>query len=93
MIDAATVRRMRAKRADELHMQLCAKIEQAIKNAAMDSFTELLVQLPSEIQHAHPASIRLEPYAYDIERLQCVLETAGYYIDNAAYKNSFMIKW
>ena len=93
MIDAATVRRMRANRAEELHIQLCAKIEQAIKNAAMDSFTELLVQLRSEIQHAHPASIRLEPYAYDIERLQCVLETAGYYIDNAAYKNSFMIKW
>ena len=93
MIDAATVRRMRANRAEELHIQLCAKIEQAIKNAAMDSFTELLVQLPSEIQHAHPASIRLEPYAYDIERLQCVLETAGYYIDNAAHKNSFMIKW
>ena len=93
MIDAATVRRMRANRAEELHIQLCAKIEQAIKNAAMDSFTELLVQLPSEIQHAHPASIRLEPYAYDIERLQCVLETADYYIDNAAYKNSFMIKW
>lgn len=93
MIDAATVRRMRANRAEELHIQLCAKIEQAIKNAAMDSFTELLVQLPSEIQHAHPASIRLEPYAYDIERLQCVLKTAGYYIDNAAYKNSFMIKW
>ena len=93
MIDAATVRRMRANRAEELHIQLCAKIEQAIKNAAMDSFTELLVQLPSEIQHAHPASIRLEPYAYDTERLQCVLETAGYYIDNAAYKNSFMIKW
>ena len=93
MIDAATVRRMRANRAEELHIQLCAKIEQAIKNAAMDSFTELLVQLPSEIQHAHPASIRLDPYAYDIERLQCVLETAGYYIDNAAYKNSFMIKW
>ena len=93
MIDAATVRRMRANRAEELHIQLCAKIEQAIKNAAMDSFTELLVQLPSEIQHAHPASIRLEAYAYDIERLQCVLETAGYYIDNAAYKNSFMIKW
>ena len=77
-------------------MKLCAKIEQAVinaTNAAMDSFTELLVQLPSEIQHAHPASIRLEPYAYDIERLQCVLKTAGYYIDNAAYKNSFIIKW
>ena len=93
MIDAATVRRIQAKRADELHRNLCAKIEQAIISAAMESHTELLVQLPSEIQHAHPASIRLEPYAYDIERLQCVLETAGYYIDNAAYKNSFMIKW
>ena len=93
MIDATTVRRIRANRAEELHIQLCAKIEQAIKNAAMDSFTELLVQLPGEIQHAHPASIRLDHYAYDIERLQCVLKTAGYYIDNAAYKNSFMIKW
>ena len=93
MIDASSVRRMQTKRSDELHMQLCAKIEQAIKNAAMDSFTELLVQLPGEIQHAHPASIRLDHYAYDIERLQCVLKTAGYYIDNAAYKNSFMIKW
>ena len=93
MIDASIVRRMQTKKADEMHMQLCAKIEKAVINAAMDSFTELLVQLPSEIQHAHPASIRLDPYAYDIERLQCVLETAGYYIDNAAYKNSFMIKW
>ena len=93
MIDAANIRRMRAKRADELHMQLCAKIEQAIVNAAMDSCTELLVQLPSEIQHPRFASIRLESYAYDIERLQSVLETAGYDIDNAAYKNSFMIKW
>ena len=93
MIDAATVRRMRAKRAEELHIQLCAKIEQAIKNAAMDGFTELLVQLPSEIQHPRFASIRLESYAYDIWRLQSVLETAGYDIDDAAYKNSFMIKW
>ena len=93
MIDVSIVKRMRVQSANELHMQLCAKIEKAIINAAMDSFNELLVQLPSEIQHAHPASIRLEPYAYDIERLQCVLETAGYYIDNAAYKNSFMIKW
>ncbi len=92
MIDASNVRRMRAKRADELHMQLCAKIEQGIKNAAMDSFTELLVQLPSEIQHAHPSSIRLESYAYDIERLQFVLKNAGYEVDTA-YKNSFMIKW
>ena len=92
MIDAATVRRMRANRAEELHIQLCAKIEQAIKNAAMDSFTELLVQLPSEIQNAHPSSILLESYAYDIERLQFVLETSGYEVDTA-YKNSFMIKW
>lgn len=93
MIDASNVRRMRAKRADELHMQLCAKIEQAIINAAMDSLTELLVQLPSEIQHPRFASIRLETYAYDIERLQFVLKNAGYEVDNTAYKNSFMIKW
>lgn len=93
MIDAEKIRRMRAKRADELHMQLCAKIEQAIINAAMNSFTELLVQLPSEIQHPRCASIRLESYADDIRRLQSVLETAGYDIDNETYKNSFMIKW
>ena len=93
MIEASKVRRIRGKRADELHMQLCAKIEQGIKNAAMDSFTELLVQLPSEIQHAHPSSIRLEDYAYDIERLQAVLDKAGYEVDNTAYKNSFMIRW
>lgn len=92
MIEASTVRRMRANRAEELHIQLCAKIEQGIKNAAMDSFTELLVQLPSEIQSAHPSSIRLESCAYDIERLQFVLETSGYEVDTA-YKNSFMIKW
>ena len=92
MIDVSTVRRMQAKRADELHMQLCAKIEQAIINAAMDSLTELLVQLPSEIQNPHLASIRLENYAYDIERLQFVLKNAGYEVDTA-YKNSFMIKW
>ena len=93
MIDAENIRRMRTKRADELHMQLCAKIEQAVINAAMDSFNELLVQLPGEIQHPRFASIRLESYANDIGRLQSVLETAGYDIDNAAYKNSFMIKW
>ena len=93
MIDASIVRRMQVKRADELHMQLCAKIEKAIINAAMDSFNELLVQLPSEIQNPHLASIRLETYAYDIERLQFVLKNAGYDIDNAAYKNSFVIKW
>ncbi len=76
-------------------MKLCAKIEQAIINAAMDSFTELLVQLPSPsaIQHAHPSSILLEAYDYDIERLQSVLDNAGYEVDNTAYKNSFMIKW
>ena len=93
MIDASIVRRMQAKRADELHMKLCAKIEQAVINAAMDSYTELLVQLPSEIQNPHFASIRLEAYAYDIERLQFALKNAGYEVDNTAYKNSFMIKW
>ena len=93
MIDVSNVRRMREKRADELHMQLCAKIEQAIVNAAMDSLTELLVQLPGEIQHPRFASIRLETFASDIERLQFVLKNAGYEIDNTTYKNSFMIKW
>ena len=93
MIDASIVRRMQAKRADELHMKLCAKIEQAVINAAMDSCTELLVQLHSEIQNPHFASIRLEAYAYDIERLQFALKNAGYEIDTTAYKNSFMIKW
>ena len=93
MIDASIVKRMQAKRADELHMKLCAKIEQAVINAAMDSFNELLVQLPGEIQHPRFASIRLETYAYDIERLQFVLKNAGYEIDNTAYKNSFVIKW
>ena len=93
MIDAANIRRMRTKRADELHMQLCDKIERAIINAAMDSFTELLVHLPNAIYHAHPASIRLEAHAYDIERLQFVLKNAGYEVDTTSYKNSFMIKW
>ena len=93
MIDASNVRSLRAKRADELHMQLCAKIEQAIINAAMDGLTELLVQLPSEIQHPRLASIRLESYAYDIERLQFVLKNAGYEVDTTAYNNSFVIKW
>ena len=93
MIDASIVRRMQAKRADELHMKLCAKIEQAVINAAMDSYTELLVQLPSEIQNPHFASIRLESCAYDIERLQFALKNAGYEVDNTVYKNSFMIKW
>ena len=93
MIDASIVRRMQEKRAYELHTQLCAKIEQAVINAAMDSFNELLVQLPSEIQNPHLASIRLETYAYDIERLQFVLKNSGYEVDTAAYKNSFLIKW
>ena len=93
MIDVSIVKHMRVQSANELHMQLCAKIERAVINAAMDSFTELLVQLPSEIQHPRFASIRLESYAHDIGRLQSVLETAGYEIDTTAYKNSFMIKW
>lgn len=93
MIDSATVRRIQAKRADELHRHLCAKIEQAIIDAAMNSRTELLVQLPNAIQHAHPSSIRLETYAYDIKRLQFVLKNDGYEVDTTADKNSFIIKW
>lgn len=96
MIDAATARRIQAKRADELHRNLCAKIEQAIVNAAMDGRTELLVQLPNAMQlapHTHPAAIRLETYAYDIERLQFGLKLDGYAVDNAACPNSFIIKW
>ena len=93
MIDASIVRRIQTKRADELHMQLCAKIEQAVINAAMDSHNELLVQLPSEIQNPHFASIRLETYAYDIKRLQFGLKNDGYEVDTTTYKNSFMIKW
>ena len=99
MIDASIVRRMQTKKADELHMQLCAKIEQAVINAAMDSFNELHVQLQSKnqstiqskIQHSYILSIPLE--AYDIERLQFCLKLAGYVVDNAAYTNSFIIKW
>ena len=99
MIDASIVRRMQTKKADELHMQLCAKIEQAVIIAAMDSFNELHVQLQSEnrstiqskIQHSYILSIPLE--AYDIERLQFCLKLAGYVVDNAAYTNSFIIKW
>ena len=99
MIDAAIVRRMQTKKADELHMQLCAKIEQAVINAAMDSFNELRVQLQSEnqstiqstIQHSYILSIPLE--AYDIERLRFVLETAGYEFHGTAYNTSFIIKW
>ncbi len=96
MIDASIVRRIQSRRADELHMQLCAKIEQALVNAAMDSRTELLVQLPNAMQlapGAQSASIRLETYAYDIKRLQFVLKNDGYEIESTAYKNSFMIKW
>ena len=93
MIDASIVRRIQAKWADELHMKLCAKIEQAIINAAKGSFNELLVQLPSEIQNPHFASIRLESYACDIERLQFATKNAGYEVDTTTYKNSFMIKW
>ena len=100
MIDASIVRRMQTKKADELHMQLCAKIEQAVINAAMDSFNELRVQLQSEnqstiqskIQHSYTLSIPLE--AYDIERLRFVLETAGYEFHRTAYNNNFIIiKW
>ena len=99
MIDASIVRRMQTKKADELHMQLCAKIEQAVINAAMDSFNELHVQLQSEnqstiqskIQHSYSLSIPLE--AYDIERLRFVLETAGYEFHRTAYNNNFIIKW
>ena len=100
MIDASIVRRMQTKKADELHMQLCAKIEQAVIIAAMDSFNELHVQLQSEnqstiqskIQHSYTLSIPLE--AYDIERLRFVLETAGYEFHRTAYNNNFIIiKW
>ena len=100
MIDAAIVRRMQTKKADELHMQLCAKIEQTIIiNAAMGSFNELRVQLQSEnqstiqstIQHSYILSIPLE--AYDIERLRFVMETAGYKFHSTTYNTSFIIKW
>ena len=99
MIDASIVRSMQMKRADALHMQLCAKIEQAIVNAATHSFNELLVQLQSEnqstiqstIQHSYILSIPLE--SYDIERLKFVMETAGYEFHSTAYNNSFIIKW
>ena len=96
MIDVTTVRRVRVQRADELHAQLCAKIEQAIINAAMDSCTEVLVQLCTAMQlapGAHPQAIRLEAYAYDIERLQISLKTAGYDVEAATYTDSFIIKW
>ena len=96
MIDASSVRRIQKKKVDELHMQLCAKIEQAIISAAMGSFTELIVQLHNAMNLAPDSltpSIRLEAYAYDIERLQSVLKTAGYEFHKAVYTNSFVIKW
>ena len=96
MIAASIVRRIHEKRVYELHMQLCAEIEQAVVNAAMDSRTEVLVQVHTAMQlapGAHPASIRLEAYAYDIERLQFGLKTAGYAVEKAAYTDSFIIKW
>ena len=96
MIDASTVRRMQSTWAGELHMKLCAKIEQAVVNAAMDNRTELLVQLHTAMQlapHAHPSSIRLEDYAYDIKLLQVVLEVAGFKVDTATYADSLIIKW
>ena len=96
MINASKVRRIQAKRADDLHMQLCAKIEQAIINAAMNSCTELLVQLHTAMYlapNAYPPSIRLEAYAYDIERLQLTLKNAGYTVEHTTHTNSFIIKW
>ena len=62
----------------------------------MDSRTKLLVQLPNAMKlapHTHPPSIRLEAYAYDIERLQFVLKMAGYKVDTTVYTDSFIIKW
>ena len=95
MIDAAIVRRMQTKKADELHMQLCAKIEQAVIIAAMGSFNELIVQLHNAMPLAPDSqtpSIRLEAYAYNIDSLRFVLKTAGYEFHSTAY-NSFVIKW
>lgn len=93
MIDASTVRCIQEKQTYELHMRLCAKIEQAVVNAAMASFNELLVHSHSAITECNSASIRLEAYAYDIERLQFVLKNAGYEVEKAAYTDSFIIKW
>ena len=96
MIDASIVRRMQKTKADELHMQLCAKIEQAIIIAARDGFTALIVQSHNAMYLApdsHTPSIRLEAYAYDIERLQFVLKMAGYEVESPAGTNSFIIKW
>ena len=96
MIDASIVRRMQKTKADELHRKLCDKIEQAVINAAMDSFTALIVQSHNAMNLAPDSltpSIRLEAYAYDIKRLQSVLKTAGYEFHNTAHINSFIIKW
>ncbi len=96
MIDSSIVRRIQAKKVDELHLQLCAKIEQAIINAAMDSCTALIVQLHTAMKLASDSltpSIRLEAYAYDIERLQFSLKNAGYDVEKAVYTDSFIIKW
>ena len=96
MIDVSIVRRMQTKKADEMHMQLCAKIELAVINAARDSFTALIVQSHNAmylVPDSNTPSIRLEAYAYDIERLQFVLKMAGYEVESTAYNNSFIIKW
>ena len=95
MIAASTARRIQEKRVYELHMQLCAEIEQAVVNAAINNRTELLVQLHTAMQLAPLAhtSLRLEAYNYDIERLQLYLKDNGYEIANAAYADSFIIKW
>ena len=96
MIDASSVKRMQKKKVDELHMQLCAKIEQAIIHAAMNSFTALIVQSHNAMNLAPDSltpSIRLEAYAYDIKRLQFVLEVAGFKVDTTTYADSLIIKW
>ena len=96
MIDAAIVRRMQTKKADEMHMQLCAKIELDVIKAARDSFTALIVQSHNAmylVPDSNTPSIRLEAYAYDIERLQFVLKMAGYEVESPAGTNSFIIKW
>ena len=94
MIAASTARRIQEKRVYELHMKLCAEIEKAVVNAAINNRTELLVQLHTAMQLA-PAhiSLRLEAYNYDIERLQSHLKNYGYEIATSEYANSFIIKW
>ena len=96
MIAASTVRCIQEKRVYELHMQLCAEIEQAIVNAAINNRTELLVQLHTAMYLApiaYTSSLRLKDYDYDIERLQSHLKNYGYEIANAPYADSFIIKW